>query len=503
MMGKQEIVPKLQARGVVKKFAGTVALASMDFDLNKGEVHAIVGENGAGKSTLVKILAGVYVRDEGAIQIDGKDAVLGSVDAAKENGIVMIHQELSNLARLSVAENIFLGRLPVNRIGLVDFNKVFASTKEYFDRYGIDIDVRKKLGNLTVAEKQIVEIIKATQASNADIIIMDEPTSSLSRGEVEKLFSIIEALVKDGKTIAYISHRLDEIRDIADRVSVFRDGKNRGVLERGNFEQDKIIELMVGRSIEPLEKEDARTGDIILEIKNLSIPGRVRDFGMELRKGEILGIAGLMGSGKDALVKSLFGLWPASSKEIRLNGKPITIDRPSDAIKHGIVYLPEERKIQALFLESSVLRNISPIWIFYKYRKWLLNREREYEIGREVIRRLSIKTASLDTLIGNLSGGNQQKAVFGRLLQVNPEIMVLNDPTRGVDIVSKQEIYREIRALAESGTSIIVVSSELEEVEHLANNVIVLSKGEIHGTFSGQDVTMENLLLSVTRAGHA
>ncbi|MCP4384267.1 MAG: sugar ABC transporter ATP-binding protein [Hyphomicrobiales bacterium] len=486
----------------MKRFVGTVALDGMDFEISKGEVHAIVGENGAGKSTLMKILAGVYTRDSGSIQIDGHEVELGSIDAAAVSGIVMIHQELSNLPKLSVAENIFLGRLPANRFGLIEFDRIASKSREYFERFGIDIDVHKKLGNLTVAEKQIVEIIKATQASHADIIIMDEPTSSLSSGEVKKLFSIIEALVKDGKTIIYISHRLDEISEIADRVSVFRDGKNRGVLEKGNFRQDKIIELMIGHSIDHQEKTDAALGDVVLEIKNLNIPGRIKNFDMELRRGEILGIAGLMGSGKDALVKSFFGLWPTSSKEIRKDGKPITISRPSDAIRNSIVYMPEERKIQALFLESSVGRNISPIWIIYKIRRWLLDRSGEDRIGQETVDRLSIKTSSLHTLIKNLSGGNQQKAVFGRLLLIDPEVMVLNDPTRGVDIGSKEEIYREIRALADAGTSIIIVSSELAEVELLANRVIVLSKGEIRGRFSGSDVSMENLLLSVTRANH-
>lgn len=490
----------LKATGITKIFAGTVALDGIDFELRAGEVHAVVGENGAGKSTLMKVLSGVYAPDGGEIEIDGAVLDPGKPMSSVDAGISMIHQELSNLPKLSVAENIFLGRLPSNWLGLVDFRQIVEKTQDYFDRYKVEINPQKKLANLSVAEKQFVEIIKATQASDARIVIMDEPTSSLSKEEVVKLFRIIEALKADGKTIVYISHRLDEIAEIADRVSVFRDGKNRGVLTRGDFHEEKIIEMMIGHSIGRLDKTDGTTGRNVLEVKDLNIPGKVKDFNLELREGEILGIAGLMGSGKDPMVKALFGLWPTASMRISHRGKPIGVARPSDAIREGIVYLPEERKTQALFLDLSVSKNITPAWIFHKYRRWFINEADERRVGNDMINTLSIKTASDETLIKNLSGGNQQKAVFGRLLLLNPDIMVLNDPTRGVDVGSKEEIYAQIRKLAQSGTSIILVSSELEEIEYLSNRVVVLSKGEICGKYSDSDVTMENLLLCVTRA---
>ena len=492
--------PLLVVKKLTKQFPGTIALDEMDFDLRKGEVHAVVGENGAGKSTLMKILSGAYTKSSGSIFIESEEVEINEVADSQEYGINMIYQELTNLPKLTVAENIFLGVLPrKGPLGLVDFKELFSSAKQILENYKLDISPRAKLASLSVAEKQFVEIIRVISAKNANIIIMDEPTSSLTKNEIEKLFTIINELKRKNITIIYISHRLDEVVKIADRVSVFRDGKNAGTLAKGEFDEHRIITMMLGHALEKSLKTTKKREDLIFEVKNLNVKRRIKDFNMKLYKGEILGIAGLMGSGKDELVKSLFGLWPAVSKEIEYKGQKISIKNPRDAIHHGIVYLPEERKAASLFLQLSVQYNISPIWLFNIQNKFFFRKQDESEIAGGFISRLKIKTPSPLAPVMNLSGGNQQKAVFARLLAVRPELMILNDPTRGIDIGSKEEIYKQIRELAQGGTSIILVSSEIEEISYLADRVIVLSKGEIQGEFMDEDVTLKNILTCAVR----
>lgn len=490
----------LEIQKVVKTFPGTVALDEVDFNLKKGEIHAIVGENGAGKSTLMKIISGAYKKDSGTILIDGKETEIGSVEASQALGISMIYQELENIQKLTVAENVFLGKLPRNRIpGFVDFKKLINETKRILKEFDIDIDPGKKLASLTTAEQQFVEIIKAITVKNARIIIMDEPTSSLTKKEVEKLFLIIKELKKKEISVIYISHRLDEVIGIADRLSVFRDGKNQGVMEKNEFDTNKIVSLMIGHELKTTEKNVFKEKKIIFEIKKLSIRNKIINFNMKLHEGEILGIAGLMGSGKDELVKSIVGLWPAQSKEIYFLGKRIYIKHPTDAIKYGIIYLPEERKLQSLFLDMSVKENICPLWLFNVENKFFLNNKRETDLSKLYIEKLSIKTPKVSTLIVNLSGGNQQKCIFSRMLTIKPKLMILNDPTRGIDVGSKEEIHRIIKELASQGVSILILSSEIQEVTRIANRVIVLSKGEIRAEFSEEDVTMENIIRSVMR----
>ncbi|TFG62300.1 MAG: sugar ABC transporter ATP-binding protein [Spirochaetales bacterium] len=492
--------PYLAVEKVSKQFPGTLALDEIDFDLFKGEVHAVVGENGAGKSTLMKILSGAYLKTSGRIMLEGEEINLQGVDSAQKLGINMIYQELSNLPKLSVAENIFLGVLPRRKIlGAVDFNTLYRDSRVILENYGLAISPKQTLAKLTVAEKQFIEIIRVISAKNAKIIIMDEPTSSLSRDETETLFRIINELKKKNVTIIYISHRLDEVVTIADRLSVFRDGKNRGTLERGMFDEEKIITLMLGHSLEREQKKNLQSDETIFEVKNLSIRRQINGFNMHLKRGEVLGIAGRMGSGKDALVKSLFGLWPAQSKELFFKGNKINIRNPKDALKHKLVYLPEERKVASLFLQLSVKYNISPLHLFNVYGRFFLKRKPENELSAEYISKLNIKTTGPAETIINLSGGNQQKAIFARLLAIQPEMMILNDPTRGIDVGSKEEIYREIHRLSAGGTSIILVSSEIEEIVYLSNKVIVLSRGDIVGEFEGGDVTLKNILTCAVR----
>ena len=491
----------LQVKKITKIFTGTVALDGVDFELKKGEVHAVVGENGAGKSTLMKILSGAYIKTSGEILIDGKEVEINNVFNSSLLGISMIYQELENIPKITVAENIFIGRLPGTKFaGFVNFRKLYKNTKKLLDEFSLNIDPKQKVSKLTVAQQQFVEIIKAITVKNARIIIMDEPTSSLTKVETEKLFQIINNLKKKLISIIYISHRLDEVTGIADRISVFRDGTNAGMIEKKDFNSQKIISLMIGHSIEETEKKTIERKKIVFEVKNLNIKNRIHNFNFKLYEGEILGIAGLMGSGKDELVKSLFGLWPAQSKELYFNGKRISIKSPIDSLNFGIVYLPEERKIQSLFLTLSVKLNISPIWLLNVYKKFFINDDKETNLAEQYIKKLSIKTSSLLQEIVNLSGGNQQKVIFSRLLAVKPRLMILNDPTRGVDVGSKAEIYNLIRGMAASGTAFIVLSSEVPEISKIANRVIVLSKGEMCGEFNDDQVTTKNILICATRA---
>jgi ribose transport system ATP-binding protein len=491
----------LEVHRIVKTFPGTVALNEVDFTLAAGEVHAIVGENGAGKSTLMKILSGIYVKDSGTIVLNGKNTDLGSVEVSRDLGISMIYQELENVQKLSVAENIFLGKLPRSRIpGFVSFRRLLGDTTRILADFGITINPSTKLSKITTAEQQFVEIIKAITVENARIIIMDEPTSSLTKKEVDKLFQIIKELKRKGISVIYISHRLDEVIEIADRVSVFRDGRNQGVLTKKQFDTTRVVSMMIGHELGTTVKRQIERKNVVFEIRKMAIENRISNFRLKIHDGEILGIAGLMGSGKDELVKSIVGLWPAQAKEMYFRGERIVIRHPADAIRHGIIYLPEERKLQSLFLDMSVSQNISPLWLFTVEKRAFIDSRKETKLSEGYVELLSIKTPSTATKIMNLSGGNQQKAIFSRLLAVKPKLMILNDPTRGIDVGSKEEIYGIIRELSSQGVSILLLSSEIPEITALANSVIVLSRGEILSEFSDADVTSENITKAVTRA---
>jgi ABC-type sugar transport system ATPase subunit len=485
----------LEVQNITKVFTGTIALNGIDFDLKKGEVHAIVGENGAGKSTLMKILSGAYSKTSGDIFFDGQLTEIKNVLDANALGISMIYQELENIPKITVAENIFLGRLPKTRLpGFVNFNLLYSWTKKLLEDFSLNIDPRQILNKLTVAQQQLIEIIKAVTVKNARVIIMDEPTSSLTKDETEKLFQIIKDLKRKNISVVYISHRLDEVTGIADRISVFRDGKNVGTMQRDNFDPQEIISLMIGHLLVEKHKNKIKRNKVIFEIKNLKIRKRIDDFSFQLFQGEILGIAGLMGSGKDELVKSIFGLWPSQSKEIFLEDHKIAIKSPRDALHYGIVYLPEERKIQSLFLTLSVKHNITPIWLNHVCKKFFIHDAKERELSDVMVKKLSIKTSDLKQMILNLSGGNQQKVIFSRLMALNPRIMVLNDPTRGVDVGSKEEIHKLIKEMASKGTSFILLSSEIPEISDIADRVIVLSKGFACGEFTDEQVNTKNIL---------
>jgi len=494
----------LRMREVRKTFGGTVALCGVDFDLNPGEVHAIIGENGAGKSTLMKILCGVYPMDGGSILIEGEPVRIQLPKDALALGINMIHQEFANFSKLSVAENVFVGRLP-RKAGFplaLDSRDLLLRTAEVLGRLRLAIDPGARLDGLSVAQQQLVEVAKALSA-NLRILIMDEATSSLNLRESEQLFATIEALKVEGISVVYISHRLKEVMDIADRITVLRDGANVGTFPRGHLEEGAVIEAMLGRRLQAAVKKAATRGPTVFSVTGLSIPGKVRNLSFELHRGEILGITGLSGSGKELAIRGLYGLWPSRIERMECNGEQVGISHPADGLSLGITYLAEERKNMSVFPQMTIRENASVLWLRSVWRRFVVSRRREREASLQSLRRVNVKMAGAESPVDSLSGGNQQKMLLARLLMVQPEIVILNDPTRGVDVGSKQEIYQIIYQLAREGVSIIMTSSEIPEVTALADRVIVMSKGHKIAELSDAEVTTDNVLALVTQAAAA
>lgn len=493
----------IEVKKITKFFPGTIALDGVDFDLREGEVHAVVGENGAGKSTLMKILSGVYHKTSGSVYFDGVEKNFTNPRQALDLGISVIYQELENLPKLTVAENIFLGRLPkTERVyGFVNFNKLVKDTKELLNKLKIDIKPREIVGNLTIAQQQLVEIAKSL-SHKVKVLIMDEPTSYLDKNETERLFKTINDIKKQGVGVVYISHRLQEVLNIADRITVLRDGKVVKTIENiKNINGYEIIKLIIGQKSHKIlqqEKQKSERKKVVFEVRNLSIYRRLDNFNIKLYEGEILGIAGLTGSGKDQMIQSLVGLWPKISGEFFVDNIKTKISSPNDAIKEGIVYLAEERKAHSIFPTLNCRENISPIWLFKVYRRIFVSKRKELNVAKEFIDKLSIKTPSTEEGIISLSGGNQQKLIFARLLTIKPKILLLHDPTRGIDVGSKSEVYKIIKELVLAGTSILFLSSELQEICNLANRVLVIVRGKLKDEFINKDINIENVLTSVT-----
>lgn len=491
----------IEVKKITKIFPGTIALKDVDFELKKGEVHALVGENGAGKSTLMKIFCGAYNKTSGQIFIDGEEKNFTNTKQALELGISIIYQELENLPKLTVAENIFLGRLPGNKKipGFISTKHLYKETEELLKKLNIKLNPKIRVGELSIAEQQLVEIAKAL-SKEVKVLIMDEPTSYLTQDETEKLFKTINDIKQKGIGVIYVSHRLQEIIEIADRITVLRDGeKVITVNDMKEIDEEKIISFIVGHKLIKQEKVSMDRKKVVFEVNNLSITRRLENFNMKLYEGEILGIVGLTGSGKDELVKALVGLWPSRLESILIDGKKVSLESPNLGIKHKIVYLPEERKSYSIFPELTVRENISPIWLHQIFKKFLLSKKMEMKLAKKFVEKLSVKTPTIEQKVINLSGGNQQKMIFSRLLTINPRILLLHDPTRGIDVGSKEEIYKIIKNLVKEGASIILLSSEIEEVCNIANRVIVLSKGKVAGEFIDNDVQIDKCLNYATR----
>ncbi|KWH31561.1 D-ribose transporter ATP-binding protein [Burkholderia cepacia] len=485
----------LEVRGVGKSFPGVVALDGVQFRVRRGTVHALMGENGAGKSTLMKIIAGVYTPDEGEILINGEPVVLNGPLDALDRGIAMIHQELNLMPYMTVAENIWIRREPKNRFGLIDHAALRRQTAALFERLSIDIDPETDVRTLTVASRQMVEIAKAV-SFDSDVLIMDEPTSALTDKEVTHLFRIIRQLREQGKGIVYITHKMNELFEIADEFSVFRDGKYIGTHASTDVTRDDIIRMMVGREITQMfPKEEVPIGDVVLSVKNLGVDGVFRDVSFELRAGEILGVAGLVGSGRSNVAEALFGVVPATSGEIRIDGKPVRIATPAQAMKHGMAFLTEDRKDTGCFLNLDLLANMEAAVLSNRYVKF--NFVRQAQLKRdceEMSRMLRVKSPGLHEEIQNLSGGNQQKVLIGRWLLTQPRILILDEPTRGIDVGAKAEIHRLVSALAGKGVAVLMISSEMPEVLGMSDRVMVMHEGRMTGIVDRKDADQVRIM---------
>ncbi len=485
----------LSAEGVRKEFPGVVALDDVSFRLRRGTVHALMGENGAGKSTLMKILAGIYHPDEGTIKLKGVDVRLQSPLDALENGIAMIHQELNLMPFMTVAENIWIRREPKNRFGFVDHSEMRRMTAKLFERLKIKIDPEIEVRHLSVASRQMVEIAKAV-SYESDVLIMDEPTSALTETEVGHLFEIIGDLRSHGIGIVYITHKMNELFEIADEFSVFRDGKYIGTHSSTDVTRDDIIKMMVGREITQMfPKEVVPIGDTVLSVKNLTLNDVFYDISFDVRAGEILGVAGLVGSGRSNVAETLFGVTPASSGSIEINGKPIRIDSPNTAIRNRMAFLTEDRKDTGCLLILDILENMQVAVLQDQFVKGGFVKEKQaYAACEEMSRKLRVKTPNLYERIENLSGGNQQKVLIGRWLLTNPRILILDEPTRGIDVGAKAEIHRFVTELARDGVAVIMISSELPEVLGMSDRIMVMHEGRVTGFLDRAEATQIKIM---------
>ncbi|HOK43478.1 MAG TPA: sugar ABC transporter ATP-binding protein [Thermoclostridium caenicola] len=483
----------LQMKNIHKTFPGVYALKAVDFELRAGEVHAILGENGAGKSTLIKILGGIYTADQGEIYIEGKKVDIREVHDAQKYGISIIHQELVLVPYMTVAENIFLGREPVKG-GLVNAARMYEEAQRLIDSYGVNISAKSMIRDLTIAQQQLVEIIKAI-SYNSKILVMDEPTSSISEKEVKFLFETMRNLTAKGVGIIYISHRMSELAEICDRVTVMRDGSYIGTKVVRETTNDELIAMMVGRELKNYYTRDfKKDGEVILKCENISDRKMVKGVSFEVKKGEIVGFAGLVGAGRSELMKCLFGLTREYTGDIYIDGKKVVIRSPADAIKQGIALVPEDRKLEGLFHVQSVRFNSTIVVLKEFIRGIAVNRRKEEEITQAYIDRMSTKTPSMEQAIGKLSGGNQQKVMIGRWLATSPKILILDEPTRGVDVGAKSEIYAIMNDLAKSGMAIIMISSEMPELINMSDRIYVMCEGRITGCLNHEEVTQEKIM---------
>jgi ribose transport system ATP-binding protein len=488
----------LEARGLVKRFPGVRALDGVDLAVGRGETVAVIGENGAGKSTLMKILAGVQTPDAGEIRVDGRPVRVDSVRAAESLGISLIHQELNLCDNLDVASNIFLGREP-RRGPFVDRLKMEIAAAELIERVGLEAYPRTLVSALSIGRQQMVEIAKALSV-DAKLLIMDEPTSSLSQRETDNLFRVIRDLKSRGVSVVYISHRLGEVKEVADRVVVLRDGRNSGGLEKAEIAHAAMIKLMVGRELTTLFPHEARPpGPPALEVAELRTAAHPRHpLSFTLRAGEIVGVAGLVGSGRTELLATLFGIDRARGGIVRAGGAPVEFRHPIDALRAGVGLVPEDRKAQGLFLEMAVRENLSVAWI--GTRGAFVDFPGEREMAGAAIARLAIKTPNDRQLAQFLSGGNQQKIVLGKWLALNPKVLLLDEPTRGVDVGAKQEIYRLMDELAAKGVAILFVSSDLEEILGMSDRALVMHQGRIAGELPRAKLSEESVMMLATGA---
>ena len=489
----------LTMKNIKKSFSGVAALKNAELELNKGEVVALMGENGAGKSTLMKILTGIYSKDEGTVTFEGKEVEYKSVSESEEAGIAIVHQELNMMNDLTVAQNLFIGKERKKGI-FIDDAKMAEDARELFKKLNVDINPNVKIGSLTVGKQQMVEIAKAI-STNAKVIVFDEPTAALTDSEIEELFKVINDLRAKGTGIIYISHRMDEINVISDKVIVMRDGEYVGTLVTKECTKDDIIKMMVGRTVfmEPKTKSDvAADAEVVLRCENLNRGKHVRDVSFDLRKGEILGFSGLMGAGRTEVARLIFGADPMDSGKIYIHGKEVSIKSTKDAVNAGIGYLSEDRKRYGLLVDKSVEENTC-LSSLEKFTKGLfIDGSKSKTVSEKYVQELRTKTPSVTQIIKKLSGGNQQKVVIAKWLVKDSEILIFDEPTRGIDVGAKSEIYDLMERLVKEGKSIIMISSELPEVLRMSDRVVVMCEGRITGCLDISEASQEGIMTCAT-----
>ncbi len=485
-------------RGINKSFSGNAVLKNCGFSLDDGEIHALMGENGAGKSTLMKILTGVYTKDSGNILVDGKEVSYKNPQEAEKDGIVFIHQELNVLYDLTVEENMFIGKEIHNKFGICDTKAMRKEVNRILDILGIKIDPACVMEDLSVGQQQMIEIAKALML-DAKVLIMDEPTAALTESETNILFDVIRSLKQKGVSIIYISHRMEEIFELCDRVTILRDGEYIGTKNVGQTDISELVKMMIGREIgERYPERNVKLGEVLFEVKNLCHDKVFKNISFTVRAGEVLGVAGLMGAGRTEIMQSIFGNMPGMSGQIFLDGKEIHIKSPLDAIKNGLGFITEDRKIEGLMLEDSIRKNISLVNLKKISRNGVINTGDEISLSNKGIKDVNIKCLGPDDLCKSLSGGNQQKVVFAKWIFSNPRVLILDEPTRGVDVGAKKEIYNLINEMVEKGVAVIMVSSELPEVLGMSDRIMVIHEGEIGGFIDKKDANQEKIMILAT-----
>lgn len=488
----------IKMSNIYKAFGTNQVLSGVDFELLPGEVHALMGENGAGKSTLMNILTGLHKRDEGRIEIDGQERYFSNPKEAEQEGVTFIHQELNVWPHMTVLENLFIGKELYSPLGILKTKEMKEQAKKQFDRLAVTIPLEQEASLCSVGEQQMIEIAKALM-TNAKVIIMDEPTAALTDREIEKLFEVINGLRAQGVSIVYISHRMEEIFTICDRITVMRDGKTVDTTPIPETSFDDVVRKMVGRSLtDRFPSRQTKIGETVLELKSLTRKHAFHDISFSVKSGEVVGVAGLMGAGRTEIMRAIFGLDAIDSGEVWVNNKPVKIKTPDEAVKYGIGFITEDRKDEGLVLDFSIRENIALPNLKSFSTKGMIAEKSEREFVELLIKRLTIKTQSAEISAGSLSGGNQQKVVIAKWIGIGPKILILDEPTRGVDVGAKREIYQLMNELTERGVAIIMVSSELPEVLGMSDRVLVIHEGKLAGELSKEEATQEKIMTYAT-----
>lgn len=500
MVRDMTYTPLVEMKGIDKSFTGNQVLREVNFDIHKGEVHALMGENGAGKSTLIKVLTGIHKRDNGVIKVGGKEIDFSNPKQAEKEGIVVIHQELNIIPHLTVAENMFLGKnITYGKSGILNTKAMKKQTEVSLLELGVtNIKPDDICGDLSVGKQQMVEIARAL-STKAELIVMDEPTAALTDREIDSLFRVVESLRERGVSIIYISHRMEEIFKICDRITVLRDGRHIGTEKISDTSFEAIVKMMVGRELgERFPERPSQIGEVILEVKDLERKGLFKGISFNVNKGEILGVAGLMGAGRTEIMETIFGYEKKNDGSIYLDGKKLTIKHPLDAVKAGIGFISEDRKSKGLVIDSSIRENISLPNMKTVSNKGVISARREGKLVRELIERLHVKTTGSEQEVKSLSGGNQQKVVIAKWLGINPKLLILDEPTRGVDVGAKKEIYMIMDELTKNGVAIIMISSELPEVLGVSDRIMVIHEGRISKIIDRHEAGQEKIMTAAT-----